>query len=131
MKKADYFINYLLMFVGQPYEWGGDGRKGKGFDCSGLILEGLMSVGAIDGRDRTAQMIYDHFKKTAGATSATLPGTLVFFGKNRESITHVGAAINEFQFIEAGGGDSKNISGMVRMRPLSFRSDLVASLYIF
>ncbi|MBR4009127.1 MAG: C40 family peptidase, partial [Fibrobacter sp.] len=52
---------YALKFVGRPYVWGGDGsgKCGGGFDCSGLVLEGLWALGLYDGKDVTAQGLHD------------------------------------------------------------------------
>jgi len=38
---------YLKHFIGTPYIWAGDGTgtKSQGFDCSGLVLEGLYALG--------------------------------------------------------------------------------------
>lgn len=120
-------VLYAHKFLALPYEWGGDGRKNKGFDCSGLILEVLWSVGLMKGvKDATAQDIYSNFKLKNDGIHIQQHGNLIFFGKGLNAITHIGITINSFQYIEAGGGDSTNVAGMVRIRPLSHRSDVVA-----
>lgn len=127
-QKRESAISYGLRFIGQAYEWGGDGRKGKGFDCSGLVQEILWSIGALPDRsDRNAQALYELFKAKTGKPSCA-HGNLVFFGKDIKSITHIGLTVNEFQFLEAGGGDSKNLAGMVRLRPKWARKDMVAEI---
>lgn len=131
MTQQDQLIEYLKSFIGSRYQWTGEGPYNIGFDCSGLVLEGLRAFGLWGKDDATAQMIYEKFKGT-GVSSLALGGCLVFFGKDTKSITHIGVMINEKQFIEAGGGDSKSVDkGMVRIRPLSWRKDLVASVNIF
>lgn len=127
-QKRESLISYGLRFIGDPYEWGGDGRKGKGFDCSGLIQEILHSVGALpDRQDRTAQAIYELFKRKSGKP-ACAHGNLVFFGKDLKNITHIGLTVNEFQYLEAGGGGQHTDAGMVRLRPKFYRKDLVAEI---
>jgi cell wall-associated NlpC family hydrolase len=132
-RKRDDAIAYAMKFIGQPYEWGGDGRKSKGFDCSGLIQEILWSIGALPHKinnqpvDMSAQALYDYFKAKAGPVSCA-NGNLVFFGKSISEITHVGLTLNEYQYVEAGGGDSKNLAGMVRTRPVWYRGDKVAEI---
>lgn len=104
-----------------------------GFDCSGLILEVLRSIGLWGKEDATAQMIYDKFKLQNIAMALPRPdlGMLVFFGKSNTEISHIGLMVNNYQYIEAGGGDSKTVDkGMVRIRPLTWRKDLVSFLDI-
>lgn len=125
-------INYLSRFIGSRYQWAAEGPYNIGFDCSGLVLEGLRSIGMWGKEDATAQMIYEHFLPKGTLTTRPDVGSLIFFGKDSKSITHIGIAINNYQFIEAGGGDSKSVDkGMVRLRPMSWRKDFVAVLNIF
>ena len=124
MEKREAVVSYALKFLGQPYEWGGDGRKNKGFDCSGLVQEVLHSIGAGPKTDLTAQGIYNLFKDRSGIPSHQ-HGNLIFFGKDLQQITHIGITLNEYQYIEAGGGDSKNLAGMVRIRPQWHRKDML------
>lgn len=129
---------YALKFVGRPYIWGGDGsgKCGGGFDCSGLVLECLWAFGILPKGDLTAQGIFKALRKegwsyaTAGKEKAD---NILFFGKDREHITHVAICIGNGLMVEAGGGTSKCIStststGMVWIRPLSWRNNLVAIL---
>ncbi len=124
--------NYLFAFIGSRYQWTGEGPYNVGFDCSGLVLEGLRSIGKWGKDDATAQTIHDKFKETGLMSAKPYVGCLLFFGKDKHSITHIGTAINNYQYIEAGGGDSKTVDkGMVRIRPFSWRKDLVAVIDIF
>lgn len=125
------FVNYLFHFIGSRYQWTGEGPFNMGFDCSGLVLEGLRSIGQWGKDDATAQNIHDKFSSMPKEKQVSV-GSLLFFGKDIKSITHVGVAINNYQYIEAGGGDSKTVDkGMVRIRPLSWRKDLVSVINIF
>jgi cell wall-associated NlpC family hydrolase len=125
--------NYLFNFIGSRYQWGAEGGFNNGFDCSGLILEGLRSVGLWGKDDASAQMIYNHFLLNGAKIEGRLDiGCLIFFGRSVKEITHIGYGINNYQFIEAGGGDSKSVDkGMVRIRPASWRKDTVAILNLF
>ena len=129
---------YALKFVGRPYIWGGDG-SGKcagGFDCSGLALECLQAFGKMPNRDEPAQGIFEEL--TARKWNYVLfgsekPDDVLFFGKDDKRIAHVAIAIGNGLMIEAGGGGSKcktpaTSTGMVRVRPISWRKDLVAVL---
>lgn len=127
-------IQYLYHFIGSAYAWGKEGPFKIGFDCSGLVLEGLRSVGLWGKDDATAQQIYNVLSKKFGDLPLNLKdtGTLLFYGKSKTEITHISVGINNYQFIEAGGGDSKSVDkGMVRIRPHSWRKDLVAAVDIF
>lgn len=94
-------------FVGTFYRWGGDDPSG--FDCSGLIVEILKSVGRINRKsDYTAQGLYDLFQKE----NIDIPheGCLVFWGKSKNRITHVEYCIDTTCTIGASGGGSKTNS---------------------
>lgn len=128
--------DYALKFVGRPYIWGGDG-SGKcdgGFDCSGLVLECLLAFGIFPNVDMTAQGIYDKlYAMNWHHVTQRKPDDILFFGKDTSHITHVAIAIGNGLMVEAGGGGSKcktaaTSTGMVRVRPISWRKDLVAAL---
>lgn len=130
---------YALKFVGRPYIWGGDGsgKCGGGFDCSGLVLECLMACGLWLGNDATAQGIYDVLYGmemwNVACREREKADDLLFFGKDTKHITHVAICIGDGLMVEAGGGGSKcktpaTSTGMVRVRPIKSRSDLVAAL---
>lgn len=124
--------DYLEHFIGKPYIWGGDGVVG--FDCSGLVLEGLWALGLYSGKDTTAQALCDTLSNsgwTCEPASRIKRDDLLFFGKDRRHITHVAVAIGGGLMIEAGGGSSRcktvaTSTGMVRVRPI--RKDLVEVL---
>lgn len=129
---------YALKFVGRPYIWGGDGsgKCGGGFDCSGLVLECLWALGVVPSGDKTAQGIHDAIMDKSGHVVPRMyvaANDLLFFGKDTKHITHVAVALDNCLMVEAGGGGSKCTSpdkstGMVRVRPISWRKDLVAAL---
>lgn len=130
--------DYALKFVGRPYIWGGDGsgKCGGGFDCSGLVLECLWAIGKLPKGDLTAQGIHDAIMDKSGHVVPRMyiaANDLLFFGKDLKHITHVAIAIGNGLMVEAGGGGSKctspaNSTGMVRVRPIASRKDLVAAL---
>ena len=130
---------YALKFIGRPYIWGGDGsgKCGGGFDCSGLVLECLWAFGILPNGDMTAQGIYDILYNqliwSTPGKGKEKPDDVLFFGKDDKHITHVAIAIGNGLMVEAGGGGSKcktvaTSTGMVRVRPISWRKDLVAAL---
>lgn len=132
-------VEYAKCFIGRPYIWAGNG-SGKcdgGFDCSGLVVECLQAVGVLaNGSDYSAKALYKHLldhgwvKVHRGFETAS---DLCFWGKAEGSITHVSIVIGPRQQLEAGGGGSGSktagtSTGMVRVRPLSSRVDLLATL---
>lgn len=129
--------DYLKTFIGRPYIWGGDGTGVKygGFDCSGLVLEGLWAFGLYDGPDVTAQGLYNRLKDSwlpVDPTEAS-EGDLLFFGSSVKKITHVAMSLGGGLMIEAGGGGrtsttGSNSRGFVRIRPLSIRKNVVGAL---
>ena len=128
---------YALKFVGRPYVWGGDGsgQYGGGFDCSGLAVECLRAFGLIAQRDYTAQALYTLLKGSWREVPRGFfaEGDVIFWGKDASHISHVSLALGSSLHIEAGGGGSKcksaeKSTGMVRIRPLTSRSDFVACL---
>lgn len=119
---------YAMSMVGLPYRWGGDDPV-EGFDCSGLVLELLKSVGVMPGSvDMTAAGLADYFKARKVAPKF---GALSFYGTGK--ITHVGFCLDEKLMLEAGGGTSKTLTkddaskqnAYVRIRPIMSRGDLV------
>lgn len=129
---------YLMKFIGNPYVWKGDGsgQYGGGFDCSGLVIEGLWALGILPSKDLTAQGIHDALIKSGWRNpyhTITREDDILFFGKDEKTITHVAVAIDNVLMIEAGGGGSKCVTpgkstGFVRVRPIANRKDLVAIL---
>jgi cell wall-associated NlpC family hydrolase len=130
----DLFKLACLHFLKLPYIWGGDDSVG-GFDCSGLAQELLAMVGLDPLSDQTAQAIYDHFKTKSKDTKQDT-GALAFYGKSRQSITHVAVFLDAATIIEAGGGGSKTKTredaekqnAYTRLRRFDNRPDLIAVL---
>jgi len=124
--------------LGKPYEYKSNGAGS--FDCSGFICELLKSAGLLSKVDLSAQGLHDLLFNNHAAYKIACEhavGDLCFYGANRISITHVNmlfAEIGRFYIIEAGGGDSttttpqaaKALGAMVRIRPLTWRHDLIA-----
>lgn len=132
----DLFVDYLLNFIGIKYFYGGNNPV-SGFDCSGFVCEGLKSVGEIShSSDYSAQNIYEI---TIRAKRQNAKGALCFFGKSAPQISHIAVMLNDNQILEAGGGDSTTVTtgeaafknAFVRIRPLSYRRDLIAVVDIW
>lgn len=125
---------FCLSFLGIPYIWGGDDPM-TGFDCSGFAQEFLAAFGAHPkpGIDLTAQGLYQELTKT-GRYGARDLGSLAFFGKSSQKVTHVAVLLSPQLMFEFGGGGSRTVTlneakkqnAYGRIRPLDSRPDLVA-----
>lgn len=116
------------------YSWGGKNPL-TGFDCSGLVEWILDSIQFSPPGVVTAQDMYHHFMVPGRMIgNYETAGALAFYGKSVNQITHVAFMINDYQVIEAGGGDSTTLTrdaaekrgACVRIRLLNQRKDLVA-----
>lgn len=102
-------VKYAFSFLGKPYHWGGDDPM-AGFDCSGMIVELLTSIGILPrGVDYTAQGLWDKFR--ADAVKQPIQGSLVFYyNTDKSRIIHVALMIDKEHIIEASGGGSSTIT---------------------
>lgn len=134
MSKLSIMAAYSRSFIGLPYKWGGS-HPSEGYDCSGFIQELLASVGMDPPGDQTAQSLYNILSKEYEIAPPSL-GVILFFGKSVQNISHVALALDELHMIEAGGGNSTTVdketaikqNAFIRVRPISRRRDLVASI---
>jgi cell wall-associated NlpC family hydrolase len=133
MDSKQVLYDLALRLYGLPYLWAGDDPI-KGFDCSGLVLELMQSVGQLPPKiDINAQGIFDTFKARGRETTVADFGSLLFFGVSKLKITHVTFALNRSLMLEAGGGGSSTLTAAIaadqnaynRVRPITNRKDLV------
>ena len=125
---------YALALIGKPYIWGGSGADG--FDCSGFVIECLQAFGILPNGDWTSQTLLERFEKLkyAKVRKTEINGLEVcFWGKERA--THCSIALDDTFMIEAGGGNYKcttpqNSKGMVRIRPITWRTDFLCAFRI-
>ena len=87
-------------FIGIPYLWGG--TTPNGFDCSGLIQRVYRLNGVLLPRDSDQQARFGVEKVISGPENVT-PGDLLFFGRSRDSITHVGLVLPDRTFLHSYG----------------------------
>lgn len=128
-------IDYAKSFIGTRYKWGANG--GGAFDCSGFVQEILASQGFDPDGDQTAQQLYDKLG-AMGYKNQILTNSVLFFGESSRKITHCAFHIGNSLMIEAAGGgsntdsesDSIRDAGMVRIRPILSRMDLIGGIYI-
>ncbi|GAA1250603.1 NlpC/P60 family protein [Kitasatospora nipponensis] len=95
---ADDAIAFAHSRIGVPYEWGGTGQPGHGYDCSGLTQAAYAAAGIP--LPRVAQDQHDATPKVAD-TDPLLPGDLLFYGTTPTTITHVGLYTGAGHMIDA------------------------------
>lgn len=99
----DLVLKIAWAYLGRPYIWGGDNPSG--FDCSGLAIECLKSVGLLPRKgDWTAEGLY----RTWVTKVANPPrsGDLVFWAGESGKMVHVEIVCATELSIGASGGGS-------------------------
>jgi cell wall-associated NlpC family hydrolase len=97
----EWLVRTALAYLGTPYRWGGDDPSG--FDCSGLVVECLRSVGLMEQSDSSADQLYRCWKPHEVAKPDK--GCLVFWLNSTGLAFHVGICLDTWHQISAGGGD--------------------------
>lgn len=109
-------VTEALKYLGVKYVWGGE--TPSGFDCSGLTMYCYAKLGI--SLTHFARTQYDEGVHVA--YTALMPGDLVFFGSDVESIHHVGIYMGDDKFIHA-----PQTGDVVKISTLSSRSDYVGA----
>lgn len=121
-------IEKAKSYLGVPYVWGGESFSEGGFDCSGFIYVVLNGSGIKVSRD-TAQGYYKRYKDHEVSKNIIKAGDLLFFGKSKNSITHIAIAVSVNDMIESVGTKSNTIKKKgkgVCINPINRRKDLIA-----
>jgi len=115
MNKRELALKIAESFVNLPYRWGGNDPL-TGFDCSGLVIEILQSVGVIESKkDYTSEGLKNLFPQT----DVLEPGNLLFYDWDEDSVID---HIEMIAFVDdqgtvfsigASGGDSSTLSESV------------------
>lgn len=132
-EQIELVTHFAWQLVGTPYKLGSNVPQGGGMDCSAFCLELLRALKLWGLDDATAQQIQNRFRMEKGMFIKGInvdfdkldlcKGDFLFFGKSASEITHIAFAITPSYMLEAGGDDK---TGMIRLRSISWRRDLVA-----
>lgn len=128
MNQRELATKLAEQHLGLPYRWGGDDPL-VGFDCSGLVIEILQSVGKLP---RNADYTADDLSRVFPETEVLQPGALVFYDwDNSGRIDHVEMIVHidddgELYTIAASGGGIDTVdensaqfaNAYVKIRPL-------------
>jgi len=125
--KRETVLKIAYSYLGTFYTWGGDDPSG--FDCSGLCIECLKSVGALPRKgDWTAAALWHKFPIKPANGKA---GDLVFWANQRDGkIIHIEIMVNEDLAIGASGGgsntktrqDAIKHNAFIKIRPVDSRN---------
>jgi cell wall-associated NlpC family hydrolase len=88
--------------MGTPYQWGGTGANGGGFDCSGLIQYSYRQHGIQLPRTSRAQATVG--VEVAKEMSALAPGDILTFSNSGGHVTHVALYVGEGKIIHSANG---------------------------
>lgn len=96
---ADSIIATATEAMGRPYEFGGTGANGEGFDCSGLIQYAYGKHGITLPRRSTDQA--REGAKVDRKLTQLRPGDLLTFSNRGGPVTHVGLYVGKSRFIHS------------------------------
>ena len=85
--------------MGRPYQWGGTGARGSGFDCSGLIQYAYGRHGISLPRRSVDQA--REGREVSKNPARLLPGDVLTFSNTGRGVTHVGLYVGDGRFIHS------------------------------
>ena len=88
--------------MGTPYQWGGTGANGGGFDCSGLIQYAYRQHGIQLPRTSRAQALVG--VAVDKRLDAVAPGDILTFSNSGGHVTHVALYVGEGKIIHSANG---------------------------
>lgn len=98
-KRRTRIVEESMTWLGTPYQYAGQ-QKGKGTDCSGMVMSVYLDATGIKLPRNSAKQA-EFCKKIK--ESDVRPGDLVFFatGKDASRVSHVGIMLDDVNFIHS------------------------------
>lgn len=115
--QRELLLKVAWSFYGHWYRWGGDDPSGV--DCSGLVVEGLQSVGILPEKfDATAAKLFDMFSPYL--VPSPVRGALVFWKTPEGRVIHIEICLDQHYSIGARGAGSSVTNDVVAARTNAF-----------
>lgn len=135
--RLKWFMFTVMSHFNEPYLWGGDNPM-EGFDCSGLIVDGLRACGIIEPKE---DMTADGMWQKWGLSNRVIDpseGCFAFWMKNGKAY-HVAVCLDKRFCLTANAGGSSTTSlqsaiegdSYITIRPLSHRKTLPLYVNLF
>jgi cell wall-associated NlpC family hydrolase len=132
------FMEVLWTFINLPYRWGGDDPK-TGFDCSGMTVEALKSIGGLPLKDDMNADSLWHKWNANFETKTPRRGALVFWFNAEGRAYHVAICIDDTHCLTADGGGSQTTSeqaavdqnAFIKVRRIDHRASQPRYLYLW
>ncbi|MGN6393617.1 MAG: C40 family peptidase [Gemmatimonadales bacterium] len=99
LRLADSVVATATSVMGRPYEYGGTGADGGGFDCSGLIQYAYAHHGI--SLPRTSAEQAREGKSVKKDPTKLRPGDLLTFSNRGGPVTHIGLYVGDGRFIHS------------------------------
>ena len=130
-----WFLKVAQSLIHTPYHWSGDDPTG--FDCSGLVVECLKSVGRMPAHDATADDLWRRFHQLEVVYPTS--GCLAFWFNAEGEAYHVAICLDARVCLTADGGGSQTQTladaieqnAFVKIRPIDHRSTAPKFLDLF
>ncbi|THB80655.1 MAG: hypothetical protein D3926_06135 [Desulfobacteraceae bacterium] len=97
--RVETLLDMAAEFLGYQYLWGG--KTPKGLDCSGFVQLVFSCLGQQLPRDAWMQQQHGTFKSSRIEDASA--GELLFFGKQKDLVTHVGISLGQGRLIHSQG----------------------------
>ena len=112
-QRVEKLIEFALAQRGSRYTWGGAGPYALGFDCSGLVLQGLYAAGLdpqpinvlkhAEPTYRTSRELYASTRLQSVPVEQRRRGDLIFYANSSGVVHHVTVDLGDGTMMEAFG----------------------------